>query len=95
MTRTKRVRLILTRFFLKYHKNSELEKGAKIITGLNSIFQTRKLVILTCSPFGTAEIDRASLSCIVMQAPKNDSDAFFWFSLVFPCLFAFFAPESD
>ncbi|EDT1600436.1 hypothetical protein CQM60_004737 [Salmonella enterica subsp. enterica] len=55
----------------------------------------RKLVILTCSPFGTAEIDRASLSCIVMQRAKNDSDAFFWFSLVFPCLFAFFAPESD
>jgi hypothetical protein len=30
-----------------------------------------------------------------MQAPENDSDAFFWFSLVFACLFAFFAPESD
>ncbi|OSL65211.1 hypothetical protein EAWG_05397 [Escherichia coli TA008] len=28
-----------------------------------------------------------------MQAHKNDSDAFFWFSLVFPCLFEFFASE--
>ena len=55
----------------------------------------RKLVILTCSPFGTVEIDRASLSCIVMQRSENDSDAFFWFSLVFPCLFVFFASESD
>ncbi|EDA3258938.1 TPA: hypothetical protein GF132_25850 [Escherichia coli] len=54
----------------------------------------RKLVILTCSPFGTVEIDRASLSCIVMQRSENDSDAFFWFSLVFPCLFVFFASES-
>ncbi|ETE13273.1 hypothetical protein V411_19035, partial [Escherichia coli LAU-EC6] len=26
---------------------------------------------------------------------ENDSDAFFWFGLVFSCLFAFFAPESD
>ena len=54
-----------------------------------------KRVILTRSPFGTVEIDRALLSCIVMHAPKNDSDAFFLFSLVFPCLFAFFASESD
>ncbi|EST82849.1 hypothetical protein ECA0157_15930, partial [Escherichia coli ECA-0157] len=48
-----------------------------------------------CSPFGTVEIDRASLSCIVMQPSKNDSGAFFWFGLVFSCLFAFFASESD
>ncbi|HAI9947300.1 TPA: hypothetical protein HL339_22345 [Escherichia coli] len=57
--------------------------------------RARKLVILTCSPFGTVETDRTSLSCIVMQRPENDSDAFFWFGLVFSCLFAFFAPESD
>ena len=44
---------------------------------------------------GRAQTDRASLSCIVMQRAENDSDAFFWFGLVFPCLFAFFAPESD
>ncbi|TJC11237.1 hypothetical protein C9278_26795 (plasmid) [Escherichia coli] len=94
MTKTKRVRLILMRFFLKCHKNSMWEMGSKIsVQNLPS--GGRKLVILTCSPFGTVEIDRASLSCIVMQAPKNDSDAFFRFSLVFPCLFAFFAPESD
>ncbi|TIK04801.1 hypothetical protein EYY03_01575 [Escherichia coli] len=92
MTRTKRVRLILTRFFLKCHKNSMWEMGSKIpVQNLPS--GGRKLVILTCSPFGTVETDRASLSCIVMQRPKNDSDAFFWFSLVFPCLFAFFASE--
>ncbi|EBU9327644.1 hypothetical protein D5805_25090 [Salmonella enterica subsp. enterica serovar Typhimurium] len=54
----------------------------------------RKLVILTCSPFGTVEIDRASLSCIVMQRPESDSDAFFWFCLVFPYLFAFFLSGS-
>ncbi|EOB5120924.1 hypothetical protein ACNRT6_005199, partial [Escherichia coli] len=78
----------------KCHKNSMWEMGSKIsVQNLPS--GGRKLVILTCSPFGTVEIDRASLSCIVMQAPKNDSDAFFRFSLVFPCLFAFFAPESD
>ncbi|HBY5422604.1 TPA: hypothetical protein MIX50_28835 [Klebsiella pneumoniae] len=81
-------------FLLKCHKNSMWKMGSKIpVQKLPS--GGRKLVILTCSPFGTVEIDRASLSCIVMQAPKNDSDAFFWFSLVFPCLFAFFAPESD
>ncbi|CCP96761.1 hypothetical protein AC18_5006 [Escherichia coli 2-222-05_S3_C2] len=45
--------------------------------------------------FRTHETDRTSLSCIVMQRPENDSDAFFWFGLVFSCLFAFFAPESD
>ncbi|WP_369875984.1 hypothetical protein [Escherichia coli] len=56
--------------------------------------RARKLVILTCLPFGTVEIDRASLSCIVMQLSKNDSGVFFWFGLVFSCLFAFFAPES-
>ncbi|WP_061379111.1 hypothetical protein, partial [Salmonella enterica] len=79
-------------FFLKCHKNSMREMGSKIpVQNLPS--GGRKLVILTCSPFGTVETDRASLSCIVMQRPKNDSDAFFWFSLVFPCLFAFFASE--
>lgn len=55
----------------------------------------RKLVVLSRSVFRTHETDRTSLSCIVMQRPENDSDAFFWFSLVFPCLFAFFASESD
>ncbi|EKH32082.1 hypothetical protein ECFRIK1997_6003 [Escherichia coli FRIK1997] len=45
--------------------------------------------------FRTHETDRASLSCIVMQRAKNDSDAFFMFTLVFPCLFAFLASESD
>ncbi|RBL51905.1 hypothetical protein CCZ15_26205, partial [Escherichia coli] len=89
MTRTKRVRLILTRFFLKFHKNSMREMRAKIPVQ-NFPPWGRKLVILTCSPFGTVEIDRASLSCIVMQPYKNDSDAFFWFGLVFSCLFAFF-----
>ncbi|MCL9181332.1 hypothetical protein MU777_23155, partial [Salmonella enterica subsp. enterica serovar Enteritidis] len=29
-----------------------------------------------------------------MQTPENDSDAFFWFGLVFSCLFVFFASES-
>ncbi|TFA15924.1 hypothetical protein BON88_12195 [Escherichia coli] len=51
--------------------------------------QGRKLVVLSRSVFRTHETDRTSLSCIVMQRPENDSDAFFWFSLVFPCLFAF------
>ncbi|HAH3801030.1 TPA: hypothetical protein GE462_26385, partial [Escherichia coli] len=55
----------------------------------------RKRVILTRSVFRTHKTDRGSLSCIVMQPSKNDSGAFFWFSLVFSCLFAFFAPESD
>ncbi|MCS1919106.1 hypothetical protein MWL06_25890, partial [Escherichia coli] len=55
----------------------------------------RKLVVLSRSVFRTHETDRTSLSCIVMQRPENDSDAFFWFGLVFSCLFAFFAPESD
>ncbi|HAE1818759.1 TPA_asm: hypothetical protein G3X05_004856 [Salmonella enterica subsp. enterica serovar Typhimurium] len=57
------------------------------------LIQGRKFVILTRSPFCTVETDRASLSCIVMQRAKNDSDAFFMFTLVFPCLFAFFASE--
>ncbi|HAJ0472724.1 TPA: hypothetical protein HL452_25830 [Escherichia coli] len=61
----------------------------------NHPFRGRKLVILTRSVFRTHETDRASLSCIVMQRPESDSDAFFWFILVFPCLFAFFASESD
>jgi hypothetical protein len=30
-----------------------------------------------------------------MQAPENDSDAFFLFSLVFSCLFAFFASDAS
>lgn len=54
----------------------------------------RKLVVLSRSVFRTHETDRGALSCIVMQAPKNDSDAFFRFSLVFSCLFEFFASES-
>ncbi|XJH15236.1 hypothetical protein AB2I13_24390 (plasmid) [Escherichia coli] len=42
------------------------------------------------SVFRTYETDRTSLSCIVMQRPENDSDAFFWFwPGVFFCLFAF------
>ncbi|MDT1379726.1 hypothetical protein RNN60_24510, partial [Escherichia coli] len=57
--------------------------------------QGRKLVVLSRSVFRTHETDRASLSCIVMQRAKNDSDAFFMFTLVFPCLFVFFASESD
>ncbi|HAC8926061.1 TPA_asm: hypothetical protein G0J09_23815 [Salmonella enterica] len=80
------------RFFLKCHKNSMREMGSKIpVQNLPS--GGRKLVILTCSPFGTVETDHESLLCIVMQAHKNDSDAFFWFCLVFPCLFVFFASE--
>ncbi|WP_213054057.1 hypothetical protein, partial [Escherichia coli] len=81
-------------FFLKCHKNSMREMRAKIPVQ-NFPPRARKLVILTCSPFGTVETDRASLSCIVMQRAKNDSDAFFMFTLVFPCLFVFFASESD
>ncbi|MDK7064316.1 hypothetical protein QP372_07385, partial [Gardnerella vaginalis] len=54
----------------------------------------RKLFVLSRSVFRTHETDRASLSCIVMQRAKNDSDAFFMFTLVFPCLFVFFASES-
>uniref|UniRef100_UPI001950589A hypothetical protein n=1 Tax=Escherichia coli TaxID=562 RepID=UPI001950589A len=45
--------------------------------------QGRKLVVLSRSVFRTHETDRTSLSCIVMQRPENDSDAFFWFGLVF------------
>ncbi|EBV5718851.1 hypothetical protein DRU03_24895 [Salmonella enterica subsp. enterica serovar Typhimurium] len=56
-------------------------------------FLMRKFAVLTRSPFGTVEIDRASLSCIVMQPPENDSDAFFRFGLVFSYLFVFFASE--
>ncbi|WP_115442573.1 hypothetical protein, partial [Escherichia marmotae] len=81
-------------FLLKCHKNSMWEMGSKIsVQNLPS--GGRKLFVLSRSVFRTHETDRTSLSCIVMQAPKNDSDAFFWFSLVFPCLFAFFASESD
>ncbi|EEV7095717.1 hypothetical protein DLU56_23310 [Escherichia coli] len=43
----------------------------------------RKRVILTRSVFRTHKTDRGSLSCIVMQRAKNDSDAFFMFTLVF------------
>ncbi|WP_215251876.1 hypothetical protein, partial [Escherichia coli] len=65
------------------------------IPGRSATDLGRKLVILTRPVFRTVETDRGSLSCIVMQRPENDSDAFFWFGLVFSCLFAFFAPESD
>ncbi|EDB4965689.1 hypothetical protein AH772_24535 [Salmonella enterica subsp. enterica serovar Typhimurium] len=58
-------------------------------------FHAGKLVVLSRSVFRTHETDRASLSCIVMQRAKNDADAFFMFTLVFPCLFVFFASESD
>ncbi|EFW9644422.1 hypothetical protein E3X62_19630 [Shigella sonnei] len=53
----------------------------------------RKLVILTCSPFGTVETDRASLSCIVMQAPENDSDAFSYLGEGFYVHIHFFASD--
>ncbi|EFH8192159.1 TPA: hypothetical protein ACHWTE_004879, partial [Escherichia coli] len=89
MTKTKRVRLILMRFFLKCHKNSMWEMGSKIPVQ-NFPSRGRKLVVLSRSVFRTHETDRASLSCIVMQRAKNDSDAFFMFTLVFPCLFVFF-----
>ncbi|EOR5856478.1 hypothetical protein E6P65_RS24610, partial [Escherichia coli] len=78
----------------KCHKNSMWEMGSKIPVQ-NFPSRGRKLVVLSRSVFRTHETDRTSLSCIVMQRPENDSDAFFWFSLVFPCLFAFFASESD
>ncbi|WP_213079556.1 hypothetical protein, partial [Escherichia coli] len=55
----------------------------------------RKQPKISLMDTGHAQTDRTSLSCIVMQRPENDSDAFFWFGLVFSCLFAFFAPESD
>ena len=70
------------------------EMGSKILVQ-NFPSRGRKLVVLSRSVFRTHETDRTSLSCIVMQRPENDSDAFFWFGLVFSCLFAFFAPESD
>ncbi|MGK3655386.1 hypothetical protein, partial [Escherichia coli] len=79
------------RFFFVLAKREALKQKIPV---QNFPPRARKLVILTCSPFGTVEIDRASLSCIVMQPSKNDSGAFFWFGLVFSCLFAFFAPES-
>ncbi|ENU7316122.1 hypothetical protein ACNEUO_003978, partial [Shigella flexneri] len=65
------------------------------ISGQNLPSGGGKLFVLSRSVFRTHETDRTSLSCIVMQRPENDSDAFFWFCLVFSCLFAFFAPESD
>jgi hypothetical protein len=58
-------------------------------------FLARKFVLLTRSVFMRSETDHESLLCIVMQPPKNNSDAFFCFTLVFPCLFAFFASEGD
>lgn len=82
------------RFFLKCHKNSMWEMGSKILVQ-NFPSRGRKLVVLSRSVFRTHETDRASLSCIVMQRAKNDCDAFFMFTLVFPCLFVFFASESD
>ncbi|HFD0939368.1 TPA: hypothetical protein ACF1CJ_004516, partial [Escherichia coli] len=78
----------------KCHKNSMREMGAKIPVQ-NFPSRGRKLVVLSRSVFRTHETDRASLSCIVMQRAKNDSDAFFMFTLVFHCLFVFFASESD
>ncbi|MDY9290648.1 hypothetical protein U0B30_23935, partial [Escherichia coli] len=69
----------------------ELEKISRPFT----VLWMRKFVFLTRSQLCAVETDRASLSCIVMQANENNSDAFFCFTLVFPCLFAFFASESD
>ncbi|WP_218670807.1 hypothetical protein, partial [Salmonella enterica] len=60
-----------------------------------TFFWMRKFAVLTCSLFKTSETGHESLSCIVMQPPENNSGAFFWSGLLFPCLFAFFAPESD
>ncbi|WP_440136290.1 hypothetical protein [Escherichia coli] len=65
------------------------------ISGQNLPSGGRKLFVLSGPVFRTVETVRASLSCIVMQRAKNDSDAFFMFTLVFPCLFVFFASESD
>nr|WP_244570520.1 hypothetical protein [Escherichia coli] len=41
-----------------------------------------------------AQTDRYSVSCIVMQRPENDPDAFFRFSWGETCLFAVPASES-
>ncbi len=60
-----------------------------------TFFWMRKFAVLTCSLFKTSETGHESLSCIVMQPPENNSGAFFWSGLLFPCLFAFFATESD
>ena len=49
----------------------------------------RKRVILTRSVFRTHKTDRGSLSCIVMQRAKNDSDAFFMFTLFFLVFLSF------
>lgn len=93
LTRTKRVRLIPDALFLlKCHKNSMWRWDLKIPQNLPS--GGRKLFVLSRSVFRTHETDRTSLSCIVMQRPENDSDAFS-LSWCFSCLFAFFAPESD
>ncbi len=43
---------------------------------------------------GRVQTDRHSLSCIVMQLSKNDSDAFFRFTPGKTSLFAVFASES-
>ncbi|QES68921.1 hypothetical protein EST51_26795 (plasmid) [Escherichia coli] len=80
------------RFFFVLAKREALKQK---ISGQNLPSGGRKLVVLSRPVFRTHETDRTSLSCIVMQRPENDSDAFFWFGLVFSCLFAFFAPESD
>lgn len=59
-----------------------------------TFFWMRKFVFLTRSKLWTVETDRASLSWIVMQAPKNVSDAFFCFGQGETCFFAFFALQS-
>lgn len=60
-----------------------------------TFFWMRKFAVLTCSLFKTSETGHESLLCIVMQPPENNSDAFFCFTLVFHCLFVFFASGSD
>ena len=82
----------LGRFFFVLAKREALKQK---ISGQNLPSGGRKLFVLSRSVFRSHETDRASLSCIVIQRAKNDSDAFFMFTLVFPCLFAFFASESD
>ncbi len=44
---------------------------------------------MTRSVFRTHKTDRGSLSCIVMQRAKNDSDAFFMFTLFFLVFLSF------
>ncbi len=70
----------LGRFFFVLAKREALKQK---ISGQNLPSGGRKLVVLSRSVFRTHETDRTSLSCIVMQRPENDSDAFFWFGLCF------------